>query len=281
MASFKYHIHHKLGKLFKETANKIYYGQYLKFVDSIKEESLKFENKKSRQIWTMWLQEDIPEICKACIDSIKSFYPDTIVITEKNMNKYVEIPNYIMEKYKKGKMKACHLSDYIRVFLLDKYGGLWIDSTCFLTQKVPEYIFKSNFFILKKFNNMGVSNFFIYSDTNSFFIKLLKKFLEEYWKKEDKEIEYFFFHRFISTAIKYNKTAKEYWDKIPINLNINTKLMYKVLFNDFNEDIYNWLKTTSYVHKLTYKKIEKNDISPNSLYRYLISSHNKKTPVNI
>jgi len=104
--------------------------------------------------------------------------------------------------------------------------------------------------------------------------------LEEYWKKEDKEIYYFFFHRFIKTVVIHNNFAREQWDNIPIGLNINTKLMYKIIFKDFDEDIYNWLCETSFIHKLTYKRLEQKDNNPNSLYRYLISNyHNKKAPV--
>ncbi len=107
MFTKQYYAYKLLTGKFPIFAEKLYYGQYFYLADLAKKESQNSKNTKSRQIWTMWLQEEIPEICSMCIDSIKSFYPNAVVITEKNVNKYITIPNYIINKYKSGKMHAC------------------------------------------------------------------------------------------------------------------------------------------------------------------------------
>ena len=33
-------------------------------------------------LWTMWLQDDPPQIVQACLNSIKRIYPNLIVITD-------------------------------------------------------------------------------------------------------------------------------------------------------------------------------------------------------
>jgi len=45
----------------------------------------------------------------------------------------VELPGYIVEKWEKGRIPAAMFSDLLRVELLIKYGGTWIDSTVFCT----------------------------------------------------------------------------------------------------------------------------------------------------
>lgn len=42
-----------------------------------------------------------------------------------------------------------HLSDLLRLELLIRYGGLWIDSTTYMTGTIPAYIDDSNFFVYR------------------------------------------------------------------------------------------------------------------------------------
>ena len=43
----------------------------------------------------------------------------------------MELPGYIVEKWGKGQIPAALFSDLLRLQLLIKYGGMWIDSTVF------------------------------------------------------------------------------------------------------------------------------------------------------
>lgn len=86
-------------------------------------------------IWWCWLQgiEAAPPIVNACYNSIKRQITDREirVIDERNWSEYVELPGYIVEKWGKGQIPAALFSDLLRLQLLIKYGGMWIDSTVF------------------------------------------------------------------------------------------------------------------------------------------------------
>ena len=73
------------------------------------------------------------------------------------MQNYVNIPDYIYKKFKEGKITPPHFSDYIRCCLLDKYGGLWLDASLYMLDKVPSFITKQNFFILSHQNKKDIS----------------------------------------------------------------------------------------------------------------------------
>ena len=47
----------------------------------------------------------------------------------KNLDKYIHLPNYILEKYKQGIITKPHFSDIIWIELLIKYGGTWVDAS--------------------------------------------------------------------------------------------------------------------------------------------------------
>ena len=86
-------------------------------------------------IWVMWWQGEsaMPPIVKACYSSIKRAAKDyeVVLITEENWKQYVEIPQYIIDKVDCKKITLTHFSDIVRVALLKRWGGLWIDATVY------------------------------------------------------------------------------------------------------------------------------------------------------
>ena len=81
----------KMITLNNQIALKNYLGKYLYAVKSAEKElqniSVNEKNVMTDKVWTMWLQEDVPEIIQMCLDSIKRIYPETVIITEKNLCK--------------------------------------------------------------------------------------------------------------------------------------------------------------------------------------------------
>lgn len=258
------------------TATRYYLSKYLYVPELTKQELQNIPqeeiNKPADNIWTMWLQEDIPELIQMCLSTIKKQYPNAIVITESNMFNYINIPDYIYKKYKNGTIKPCHFSDYLRVCLLDKYGGTWIDSTCYMLTKVPKYMTKENFFIMQDIYRKTISNFFIHSAKNNYLTKSMRIFLEEYWKKEDITIDYFFFHAFFLLLVSNDNTAKAVWENIPNGLNHITWQIQMQQGKKVNMDMLKYLLKTSFMYKLNRKN--KTCINnPDSWYWFLINKY--------
>ncbi|MDY2924013.1 MAG: capsular polysaccharide synthesis protein, partial [Treponema sp.] len=82
----------------------------------------------SDTVWWCWFQgeENAPDVAKACLESVRKNMSgkQVIVITEKNMYDYVSMPDFIIEKYKKGIISKTHFSDLLRLELLIRHGGL-------------------------------------------------------------------------------------------------------------------------------------------------------------
>lgn len=229
-------------------------------------------DKQSDNIWTMWLQEDVPELIQMCLSTIKKQYPNATIITENNMFNYIDIPDYIHKKYKNKTIKPCHFSDYLRVCLLDKYGGTWIDSTCYMLTPIPEYITNEKFFIMQDIYRKTISNFFIHSAKNNYIVKAMRIFLEEYWKQEDITIDYFFFHAFFLLLISTNEKAKNIWEKMPNGLNHITWQIQMQQAKNINKNLLKYLLKTSFMYKFNRKNKEclKN---PNSWYWFFINKY--------
>ena len=100
-------------------------------------------------IWVYWGQgeSEMPLLVKSCFNQLCSFHDNVVLITNENIKNYIEIPSTISKKLYEGKIGWANYSDIIRNTLLAKYGGLWLDSTVWITAKLPfDKLFTSAFY---------------------------------------------------------------------------------------------------------------------------------------
>ena len=99
-------------------------------------------HEKNKIVWFCWLQGmwKAPAVVKACYESLHRNLPDRDikVIDAENWNEYVELPEHIVQRWEKKQIPPAHFTDLIRLQLLIKYGGTWIDSTVLCTGLKPE-----------------------------------------------------------------------------------------------------------------------------------------------
>lgn len=96
----------------------------------------------SRIIWSCWWQgeDQAPELVKACWRSWRRYIPNSYeikIITQDNYRDYIDIPDDIMNRVVEGVTKLQPVTDIIRMQLLYRYGGIWMDSTTYLTAELP------------------------------------------------------------------------------------------------------------------------------------------------
>lgn len=91
--------------------------------------SSNFTNKEiPRTIWTFWNSDTLPPIVEKSIDSWRKHSPDFDIklITPSNVKEY--IPDFDITKYKHADSFP-RVSDFIRLDILAKYGGIWSDAS--------------------------------------------------------------------------------------------------------------------------------------------------------
>lgn len=160
----------------------------------------KSENK--HYIWVMWWQGEssAPELVRMCIDSMRKNAngAEVVVIDKNNYYQYADIPSYIIEKHEKGYISFAQLSDIMRIYLISSHGGLWLDSTIYVSQKIPSEIFEKTFYSLhtslKKtafVQNDRVHCFVLGGLSDSKLISFVKELLSSYWIDHDVIIDYY------------------------------------------------------------------------------------------
>ena len=220
---------------------------------------------KDYQIFYGWLQgeENLPLLARCCYNSLKmnaGAYKITF-IDEKNYSDYVDIPPYIYEKFKAGKMKPAHFTDVIRINLLERYGGLWLDATIFVTSSIPEIIFNLPFFTIKYHVNANHRNvslgrwtaFLLASQAGNILPQFVLEFMSEYWRVKDLLIDYALFDYSIATAYNELPECRNLIDAVPQS-NPDLRKLNGLLNSEFNQDKFNKLTLSTQFFKLTYKQ---------------------------
>lgn len=237
---------------------KLYKKQISSLKKKIDEEYHSLPHVNSKKIWVCWMQgiENAPQVVQVCYQSILEHLSDKeiVLITAENYNQYVEIPEFILKKYKKGIISHTHFSDILRLELLKKYGGTWIDATVFLTDgNLPRFMLEDKLFIFQSIQDMAVQieSFFISAESNNKIITLTLELLYEYWKKKNVLVHYILMFYFFKIATE--EFAAEWFNVIPFS-SFTARTIDYYLEQPYNERVYKEILKLTPVHKLTYKK---------------------------
>lgn len=133
-------------------------------------------------IWSYWNDTNLPEVVKLSIYTWKNNNPNYIicVLTENTLEQYInvnEFPKYYFDK------SHTYKSDIIRLTLLEKYGGIWIDSSMLINESLSLTWEPKNFdvggYYLRSFttniDKPVFESWFIAAPKNSILIKEWKK----------------------------------------------------------------------------------------------------------
>lgn len=273
--SFCYNI--MMGQKHRMLYYKYFKKKYYKRCTSERDWEEKEKKKNSDTVWICWLQgmEHAPELVQTCLKSVKEQLPDKkiILLNKENIFDYIELPDYIIEKWKKGIIGPAHFSDLVRLEILIKYGGYWIDSTVLCTDNTlfshienePLFMFSFYYF---GFNPeiMELNNWFIYSCTNNNILCLIRKFLLEYWKDHNRVKDYFVFQIMSTLAIDY---YAEEFARMPIVSQVDAHILATYIYDSFDKNKYELLKTQTGIHKLS-TRFEQEKLTENTFYDVVI-----------
>lgn len=216
---------------------------------------------KPKIIWTCWWQgmENAPLLVKKCIASMQQYSRDyeVRIIDSQNINQFIYIPNYIVEKYEKGIIPAAHFSDIIRLLLLKQYGGIWIDSTILLTGNIPDYILDADLFLFrysrKPVGGIVSINPFIVACPNHPIIEDVLDLLLEYWRKENKLVAYTIMPLFFTMVVSNSALNNKLWEEVPWTFSNSIVYLVWALHRKYDSKLYDIYTHLSSIHKLTYK----------------------------
>jgi len=83
-------------------------------------------------IWTFW-EGDTTDLVKKCMNTWKKYNPDykIIILNRENMKEYIQDVDVFNLRFSDS---PARISDFARLNVLSKFGGVWVDATCIITE---------------------------------------------------------------------------------------------------------------------------------------------------
>lgn len=173
-------------------------------------------------IWFLWLQgiENAPYVVRKCETSWRVHNPGWkfIVLDEKNIGDYFDVNRVIKKNCKYITPQA--MSDIVRINLLNNFGGVWADATCFCNKPLDDWL--ENYMDMGFFafdtpgDDRAISSWFLSSRPES---KITSRFCEEvnrYWLKnyfsnQNNRIGRFFYNHVHKRIRRSKYESMQFW----------------------------------------------------------------------
>lgn len=196
-----------------------------------------------------------PDIVKVALESQKKNIGQDfnfVILNKDNLKNYIEIPENIRPIMESN---ATHFSDWLRTKLLIKFGGIWLDATCFVSKNLSESLkeIRQQECFLFAYKGSRVGSWFILSQPNSYIINTIDVVLNLWWEKYNYLTNYFMYHDIVEMLYWVDNKYKDQWDKM---IKVHPKkalLLNQSLSKNFDNDRYNEIIDDYFIHKLTYK----------------------------
>lgn len=222
------------------------------------------ERKRNKILWYCWLQgvEQAPEIAKVCLASLRKHLPDREIriIDANNWKDYAQLPDWLVRKWEKGLIPAANFSDLLRLELLIRHGGTWMDATILCTGEaaggtpMSEYL-DADLFLFQytppgTAEGISISNWFITSCAGNPVLMVLRDMLYAYWKEYDCTLDYYIFHLFFSMlALEYSAEV----GAMPYGCSQRSIALMRHWGQPFRQEAWDRLTAKVSFHKLNYR----------------------------
>ncbi len=230
-------------------------------------------------IWTAWLQglDNAPEMVKACVASQRAHFPgyEVRVLDLDNYRQWVDLPQEIEDKYRRGRIPPASFSDLLRLAAVRKHGGIWMDATVYCSgfgnEKLTarwQRIMQSELTMFRYFRkgetqSIGLSTWFVAAVPEQLNVSAVLDMLLAYWHDYDCLVDYYIIHQFMRMSLR---RFPEVVGRMPRENSFHSLLLGDALGKDFHEDDWNELVAHVSLHKLNYRKASEVSKNPNGYY---------------
>ncbi len=264
-----------------EVLDRRYQSVLERYADLVKQQETDGEhgNEVPKIIWTAWLQglDNAPEMVKACVASQRAHFPgyEVRVLDLDNYRQWVDLPQEIEDKYRRGRIPPASFCDLLRLAALRKHGGIWLDATVYcsgfgneaLTARWQR-IMRSELTLFRYFRkgevqSIGLSTWFVAAVPGQRNVAAVLDMLLAYWHDYDCLVDYYIIHLFMGMSLR---RFPEVAGRMPRENSFHSLLLGRALGKDFKENDWNELVEHVSIHKLNYRKAAEASKNLNGYY---------------
>ncbi|MBO5419807.1 MAG: hypothetical protein J6A22_06955 [Bacteroidales bacterium] len=255
-----------------------YLDRYVPFVFTSEDSSA--DGPVKEYIFSIWFQgeENAPDVVQACWNSIRrNCSLELVVLDEKSIFEWIDLPDYVVSKWRSGKMKHAHFADICRIELLYRYGGLWMDATDYVFSDIPQWLMDQDFFVYMSGNSLKgfysyIQNCFIRSKKKSYLIQVWRNAVLKYWEHEESAVDYFVHQLLFLKVVRSDRRAEENLAAMPSLIQDPTHVLwYEYADKDYDSEVLATLASSAVFHKMEYKSASAVSPRPGSFADVLIN----------
>ena len=230
--------------------------------------------------FTIWYQgeQQAPPLVRACFRSMRRHLKqELVVLDEKTLFDWITLPDYIVRKWREGKIKHTQFSDICRVELLYTHGGVWLDATDYVTAPVPDYIMDQDVFMFMGGSKVRgyyamIQSCFIRGRKGNPLLGIWREAIYEYWKNEDSKINYFVHHLLLRLAVTKNAQAESLFAKMTkVDQDPTHELWYDHVCDKYDPEEFRRLTAGAFFQKTNYKDPRLASIQPGTVADYVVN----------
>jgi hypothetical protein len=172
-------------------------------------------------IWMLWLQgwDNAPKVAQACRKSWEYRNPGWVVQCLDLLTLEHFLPKDIVENILSTPKEVEALSDQIRLELLHRYGGVWVDATAICAKPMDDWLADAMphgfFAFAKPAPERMLSTWFIAAEKGSYVIEKWREASWSYWHGRTVRDTYFWVHERFADAYASDINFRTLWDNTP------------------------------------------------------------------
>ena len=226
---------------------------------------------RSDVVYTYWAQgfDAAPEIVQRCYKRLQERTTGTVIgLDEPAIQNLIKLPDDIEARG----IHPTHRSDLLRLELLARHGGSWLDSTCLVvSDPLPELSAlrkPSGYFAFSK-RNTTFATWVMSSVPDHYLVKMLRAALHTYWRHHGKLTEYYVLHHIFEALTLLDDEFGRLWTATPVRM-FNEPMVLRWKFAEpYDEAEFQQMVDGCFVHKLSYK-YEPGEAAPGTVLAKLL-----------
>ena len=255
-----------------------YLDKYVSAFDNVPEDNDLTSQEKER-IFSIWFQgqEVAPELVKACWRSVRTHCSQELIVLDQNsISDWIQLPEFVLRKWKEGKIRPAHFADICRIELLYKYGGLWLDATDYVFAPIPQWLMDQDFFVFmsgerQRGSYSYIQNCFIRGRKGNYLLKAWREAVLAYWQHEDSTIDYFVHQLLFKKVVQKNQKAAELFAKMPsVSQDPTHTIWFEHSSDSFDRDLFETLTAAAVFQKTDFRSEEARNPKPGTFADELI-----------
>lgn len=197
----------------------------------------------------------VPSVVELCLESQRHFFRDRFnLLDPQNLSKFVSAD--VLGVAESRSISLTHFSDLVRLSVLQRHGGMWLDATVLITGSSPEDIDRANeFLFLRPSDPFLVSVWCIKAVQDSYIVDLWLQSLLQFWKDHSTLVHYFQMHFIFEALVILDPDFESRFMSLVAHSYLRPHLLQEALrtsseesFESLNENV-----GQSWIHKLSYK----------------------------